>query len=113
MCWQPNCRHEPPPRAAPGGLTITGQAATRRGEWGADPAIRGWGRSDSELGPGSVSGGPHLSAGFIGTLTSGYVDTGDLRQHVVTGGEGRRYCCTAGRRPANFRLLGGMEIRPL
>ena len=34
MCWQPNCRHEPSPRADPGGLTITGpgQATTRRGE---------------------------------------------------------------------------------
>ena len=35
-------------------------------------------------GPGSVSGAPHLPEGFTGTFTSGYVDTGDLRQHVVT-----------------------------
>jgi pimeloyl-ACP methyl ester carboxylesterase len=39
-------------------------------------------------GPGSVSGAPNLPAGFAGTFTSRYVDTGDLRQHVVIGGEG-------------------------
>jgi pimeloyl-ACP methyl ester carboxylesterase len=39
-------------------------------------------------GPGSVSGAPNLPEGFAGTFTSRYVDTGDLRQHVVTGGEG-------------------------
>ena len=39
-------------------------------------------------GPGSVSGAPNLPDGFAGTFTSRYVDTGGLRQHVVTGGEG-------------------------
>jgi pimeloyl-ACP methyl ester carboxylesterase len=39
-------------------------------------------------GPGSVSGAPNLPQGFTGTFTSRYVDTGGLRQHVVTGGEG-------------------------
>ena len=39
-------------------------------------------------GPGSVSGAPHLPAGFTGTFTSRYIDTADLRQHVVTGGDG-------------------------
>jgi pimeloyl-ACP methyl ester carboxylesterase len=39
-------------------------------------------------GPGSVSGAPHLPEGFAGMFTSRYVDTGDLRQHVVTGGDG-------------------------
>jgi len=39
-------------------------------------------------GPGSVSGAPHLPDGFSGTFTSRYIDTGDLRQHVVTGGDG-------------------------
>jgi pimeloyl-ACP methyl ester carboxylesterase len=39
-------------------------------------------------GPGSVSGAPNLPAGFTGTFTSRYVDTGGLRQHVVTGGDG-------------------------
>src|SRR5271165_138068 len=39
-------------------------------------------------GPGSVSGAPNLPAGFTGTFTSRYIDTGELRQHVVTGGDG-------------------------
>ena len=39
-------------------------------------------------GPGSVSGAPRLPKGFTDTFTSRYIDTGDLRQHVVTGGEG-------------------------
>ena len=39
-------------------------------------------------GPGSVAGAPNLPEGFAGTFTSRYVDTGELRQHVVTGGEG-------------------------
>src|SRR6516165_73701 len=39
-------------------------------------------------GSGSVSGAPHLPEGFAGTFTSRYIDTGDLRQHVVTGGDG-------------------------
>ena len=39
-------------------------------------------------GPGSVAGAPNLPEGFTATFTSRYVDTGDLRQHVVTGGDG-------------------------
>jgi len=39
-------------------------------------------------GPGSVSEAPHLPAGFWDTFTSRYIQTGDLRQHVVTGGNG-------------------------
>jgi hypothetical protein len=39
-------------------------------------------------GPGSVSGAPNLPAGFTSTFTSRYIDTGGLRQHVVTGGDG-------------------------
>ena len=39
-------------------------------------------------GPGSVSAAPHLPDGFTGTFTSRYIDTGGLRQHVVTGGDG-------------------------
>jgi pimeloyl-ACP methyl ester carboxylesterase len=39
-------------------------------------------------GPGSVSGAPNLPEGFTGTFTSRYIDTGGLRQHVVTGGDG-------------------------
>jgi pimeloyl-ACP methyl ester carboxylesterase len=39
-------------------------------------------------GPGSVSGAPNLPAGFTGTFTSRYVDTGGVRLHAVTGGDG-------------------------
>jgi hypothetical protein len=70
-------------------------------EWIVCPASRGEARKVSgkgmlmsssaattREGPGSVSGVPHLPEGFAGTFTSRYVDTGDLRQHVVTGGDG-------------------------
>ncbi len=39
-------------------------------------------------GRGSVSHAPNLPAGFTDTFSSRYVDTGDLRQHAVIGGEG-------------------------
>jgi pimeloyl-ACP methyl ester carboxylesterase len=39
-------------------------------------------------GPGSVFGAPSLPEGFSDTFTSRYVDTGDVRLHVVIGGEG-------------------------
>jgi hypothetical protein len=39
-------------------------------------------------GPGSVSGAPHLPDGFIDTFTSQYIQTGELRQHAVIGGDG-------------------------
>ena len=39
-------------------------------------------------GPGSVSGAPHLPAGFTGTFTSRYIDAGDVRLHAVIGGDG-------------------------
>ena len=39
-------------------------------------------------GPGSVSRAPNLPDGFTGTFTSRYIDTGDLRLHAVTGGDG-------------------------
>ncbi|WP_446039182.1 alpha/beta fold hydrolase [Streptomyces sp. SID1121] len=51
-------------------------------------------RSPAPEGPGSVSGVPHLPAGFADTFTSRYVDTGrdagpdGLRLHAVTGGDG-------------------------
>ena len=45
-------------------------------------------RPPTPEGPGSASGAPNLSAGFTGTFTSRYVDTGELRLHAVTGGEG-------------------------
>jgi pimeloyl-ACP methyl ester carboxylesterase len=39
-------------------------------------------------GPGSVSGAPHLPAGFTDTFTSQYIDVGDVRLHAVIGGDG-------------------------
>jgi pimeloyl-ACP methyl ester carboxylesterase len=39
-------------------------------------------------GPGSVSGAPNLPQGFTATFTSRYIDTGELRQHVVSSGDG-------------------------
>jgi pimeloyl-ACP methyl ester carboxylesterase len=45
-------------------------------------------RMPTAEGPGSASGAPHLPAGFWDTFTSRYIQTGDLRQHVVTGGHG-------------------------
>src|ERR687898_3135707 len=39
-------------------------------------------------GPGSVSGAPNLPDRFTDTFTSRYIDTGELRQHAVIGGEG-------------------------
>jgi pimeloyl-ACP methyl ester carboxylesterase len=39
-------------------------------------------------GPGSVSGAPHLPAGFTDTFTSHYIDVGDVRLHAVIGGDG-------------------------
>jgi len=39
-------------------------------------------------GAGSVAGAPGLPDGFAGTFTSRYIDTGGLRQHVVSGGGG-------------------------
>ena len=39
-------------------------------------------------GPRLRLGGAHLPAGFTDTFTSRYIDTGELRQHAVIGGEG-------------------------
>src|SRR5215212_9128402 len=39
-------------------------------------------------GPLSVSGAPNLPEGFTDTFTSRYIDTSELRQHAVIGGEG-------------------------
>ena len=38
--------------------------------------------------PGSVSGAPNLPEGFTDTFTSRCIDTGAVRLHVVTGGDG-------------------------
>jgi len=45
-------------------------------------------RMPTPEGRGSVFGAPNLPAGFADMFTSRYVDTGELRQHVVTGGDG-------------------------
>ncbi|MGI5460744.1 alpha/beta fold hydrolase [Streptomyces sp. CA-249302] len=47
-------------------------------------------------GRGSVAQAPHLPAGFARTFTSRYVDTGDVRLHAVTGGEGPALLLHAG-----------------
>ncbi|MFG2703888.1 alpha/beta fold hydrolase [Streptomyces sp. NPDC048386] len=47
-------------------------------------------------GPGSVSGAADLPARFTDTFTSRYVDTGELRLHAVTGGEGPALLLLAG-----------------
>jgi pimeloyl-ACP methyl ester carboxylesterase len=39
-------------------------------------------------GPGSVSGAPNLPEGFADTFTSRFVDTGAVRLHAVSGGDG-------------------------
>ena len=39
-------------------------------------------------GPGSVWGAPQLTEGFTDTFASRYIDTGELRQHAVIGGDG-------------------------
>ena len=39
-------------------------------------------------GPGSVTQAPNLPPGFTDTFSSHFIDTGDLRQHAVIGGEG-------------------------
>ena len=44
--------------------------------------------SSTPHGPGSVSGAPNLPPGFTETFTSRYVNSGDVRLHVVTGGDG-------------------------
>jgi pimeloyl-ACP methyl ester carboxylesterase len=47
-------------------------------------------------GPGSVSRVPCLPPGFTDTFTSRYVDTGELRLHAVTGGDGPPLLLVAG-----------------
>ena len=44
--------------------------------------------SPTPEGPGSVSGAPNLPGGFTGTFTSRSIDTGDVRLHAVTAGDG-------------------------
>lgn len=75
-------------------------AATHRGAGPVPGAVLGyvtsWGFSmsassaDMQMprGAGSVTGAPNLPAGFAETFASRYVDTGELRLHAVTGGQG-------------------------
>jgi pimeloyl-ACP methyl ester carboxylesterase len=44
--------------------------------------------SSAPEGAGSVSGAPNLPAGFTDTFTSRFIDTGEVRQHAVIGGDG-------------------------
>jgi pimeloyl-ACP methyl ester carboxylesterase len=44
--------------------------------------------SPTPEGPGSASGAPNLPEGFTGTFTIRSIDTGDVRLHAVTGGDG-------------------------
>lgn len=53
-------------------------------------------RPPTPEGRGSVSQVPNLPAGFADTFTSRYVDTGELRLHAVTGGEGPALLLVAG-----------------
>jgi pimeloyl-ACP methyl ester carboxylesterase len=45
-------------------------------------------RQPTPKGPGSVSGAPHLPAGFTDTFTSRYIQAGNVRLHAVIGGDG-------------------------
>src|SRR5215470_10966093 len=45
--------------------------------------------SATPQGPGSVSGAPHLPAGFTDMFSSRYIDTGEVRLHAVIGGDGQ------------------------
>jgi pimeloyl-ACP methyl ester carboxylesterase len=45
-------------------------------------------RQPTPKGSGSVSGAPHLPAGFTDTFKSQYIQAGGLRQHAVIGGDG-------------------------
>jgi pimeloyl-ACP methyl ester carboxylesterase len=45
-------------------------------------------RLPTPQGPGSVVGAPTLPEGFTDTFTSRYIDTGEVRLHAVTGGDG-------------------------
>jgi pimeloyl-ACP methyl ester carboxylesterase len=88
-----------PPSSLPPPDRTTG-ALTRRGFVGGVAATGallgvGWpravaasGHERTPRGPGSVSGAPHLPEGFRDVFTSRYIDTGDLRLHAVTGGQG-------------------------
>jgi pimeloyl-ACP methyl ester carboxylesterase len=69
-----------------GGAAAVAAAASLSNGW-MRPAAASIGMP-TPRGLGSVSGAPHLPAGFWKTFTSRYIRTGGLRQHVVMEGEG-------------------------
>jgi pimeloyl-ACP methyl ester carboxylesterase len=84
-------RHEPLPiptsrRSAAATAGFVPRKPVR--SWEGDPHERTVHPTAHPQGPGSVSGAPQLPAGFTDTFTSRYVDTGELRQHAVIGGDG-------------------------
>ena len=72
-------------RSFVGGVAGAG-ALLSIGGWARPVAASGAGRTPRGLG--SVSGAPDLPQGFKDVFTSRYVDTGDVRLHAVTGGDG-------------------------
>jgi pimeloyl-ACP methyl ester carboxylesterase len=76
--------------AGAGALTIglggLGLAAAASPATAGEPSPPG---GHTPQGPGSVWGAPHLPAGFTRTFKSQFIDVGDVRLHVVTGGHGR------------------------
>src|SRR5262249_14293936 len=73
---QVNCLSGVPPRKA---RKVSGKGITMSSSSAGLPTPEG---------PGSVSGAPNLPEGLTGTFTSRYVDAGNLRQHLVVGGDG-------------------------
>src|SRR5262249_60846016 len=67
-----------------GGAAVPGPR--RGGGGGPPPALPP--PSPAAEGPDWAPAAPTLPAGFWDTFTSQYIQTGDLRQHVVTGGSG-------------------------
>jgi pimeloyl-ACP methyl ester carboxylesterase len=72
-------------------VTLTG-CAGEQSDSSASPSAAAAETTSAQLstpeGPLSVSGAPNLPDGFTDTFTSRYIDTGELRQHAVIGGEG-------------------------
>jgi pimeloyl-ACP methyl ester carboxylesterase len=83
----PHAGHGLPRRTVIGGAAAAATAASLGGVL-MQPAAA-CAQTATPKGPGSVSGAPHLPAGFRDTFTSRYVDIGKLRLHAVIGGHGR------------------------
>jgi pimeloyl-ACP methyl ester carboxylesterase len=64
--------------------------------------------------PGSVSRALHLPGRFTGTFTSRYADTGDLRQHVTSGGDGPPLLLVHGwQQPGGHGACAGNQTVPM